>query len=216
MAILSFPNSTSIHRARWLLRGATIQHISPLTRRSQTLEIMGARWLASFELVPMRRADAEAWMVFLTRLNGRAGRFYAGDPSATTPRGTLSVNDSSMLRVYGANQRGTLLSVDYALHPPGAQGTLCAGDYFSFDTPSGWRELHIVTENITLLHTGVSGIRCSPPIRESPADNATITVYSPTCVMRLATDTEAKWHIDESSLYQISFSAEEAFSADLG
>lgn len=454
MAILSFPSASSIHRARWLLRGATIQHISPLTRRAQTLEIVGARWLASFELVPMRRADAEAWMVFLMRLNGRAGRFYAGDPSAVAPRavpasvvasgtvsnqnarislaagrafcdlvgedlsgyadgahivvitdsagktlrgwlgsvgggatvsderltnggftsstsgwfpgdctlasvaggeagnaleitrtgGTYQVagqtvaaapgellrltayvksgtsgNENSMVAISdgsgvtnvvlassGVWQQNTVIwrvalaqatttawlnkatatagtmlfdtaSLVHILTPSATGATvmttrsgmerawiseesgfnrndasgysysvnavsgatvagasqtgttlltqgwnstwtnvLVAGDYIAWDTPSGWRELHMVTEAASSDSGGRAPLRIAPPIRESPANGAALILDAPSCVMRLATDTEAKWTIDEAGLYQISFSAEEAFSADLG
>jgi hypothetical protein len=210
MAILAMPTSPGIQRVRWLLRGQTLKHISPLTRRSQTIEIVGSRWLGTYTLPPMRRSVAEPWMIFLAQLNGRAGRFYGGDPSAASPRGSAS----GIPTVNGASQVGkSLMTSGWT---GGATNVLRAGDFIAWDTPSGWRELHQITADASATAAGQCTVRISPPIRESPAHGATVITTATTCVMQLATDDDGRWEIDDASLYAISFSAEEAFSADLG
>jgi len=220
MAILSMPATPKFRKCRFLLRGNTQQFISPLSRAIQTLELVGSKWLASYELPIMKRGEAEAWLAFLTRLNGRVGRFYGGDPSATTPRGTATGTPL----VVGAGQTGITLNTDgwtAGIVP------LLAGDFIAWETPTGWRELHkvVVDAGETGGGYGEGGygeggygggeatLTITPPIRESPADNATIIISSPTCVMQLVSDEEAGWDVDEALFYGVRFNAEEVFSA---
>lgn len=220
MAILSMPATPKFRKSRFVLRGNTQQFTSPLSRAVQTLELVGSKWLASYELPPMKRATAEAWLAFLTRLNGRVGRFYGGDPSATTPRGTATGTPL----VAGAGQTGTLLNtVGWTV----GSVPLLAGDFIAWGTPTGWRELHKVVADAGMTgalygnggygDAGYGGgeieLTITPPIRESPADNATLIISSPTCVMQLVSDEEAGWDVDQALFYGVRFSAEEVFSA---
>lgn len=220
MAILSMPTTPKMRKCRFILRGNTQQFVSPLSRAVQTLELVGSKWLASYELPAMKRAEAEAWLAFLTRLNGRVGRFYAGDPSATTPRGTATGTPL----VAGAGQTGNTLNTKgwtASIVP------LLAGDFIAWDTPTAWRELHkvVIDPGQTGVFYGVGGygdagygggetvLTITPPIRESPADGATLIINSPTCVMQLVSDEEAGWDVDEALFYGVRFNAEEVFSA---
>lgn len=221
MDILSMPATPRMRSLRFVLRGNTQQFRSPLSGSVQTMELLGARWLATYELPIMIRATAEAWMAFLARCNGRVGRFYAGPLDITGPRGPAGGTPL----VNGANQTGTLLKTD-----GWTEGTqpILIGDYIAWDTLTGWRELHkVVVEPGTVGiygygegGYGISGygksgldLEIAPPIRESPADNAAIIITNPTCVMQLASDDEAGWDVDTALHYGIKFNAEEVFSA---
>jgi hypothetical protein len=208
MAILALPSSPNIKQCRWILQGNTIEHISPFTRSIQTIELLSSRWMASFTLPPMKQSEAEIWMVWLARLQGRAGRFYAGDPSARVPRGTATGSPV----VNGAGQCG--ISLVTSGWTPNLSSALKRGDYLSWDTPSGWRELHKVTGDFGSDASGNATLTIAPPIRESPASLATITTTNPTCVMALATDDDGEWSVDDALIHDITFNLEEAMSPD--
>ncbi len=204
MAILSMP-STKFQACRFVLVGNTQTFRSPLDQSIQTLELTGSRWMASFALPPMPRVDAAAWLAFLTRLNGMAGRFYAGDPSGKTPQGVAT---GSPL-VNGASQTGTSLITDG--WTVSVTGILKAGDYIAYDVPSGNRQLHMVVVDANSDGGGNATLIVTPPIRESPANNAVIIKSATTCVMMLSTDDAAAWDVDTALIYGIRFSGEEAF-----
>src|SRR5574342_1135154 len=200
------PGIPAIRRCRFLLRANTRRFVSPLTRTAQTLETLGARWLATYELPPMSVSQAEAWMVFLLQLDGRSGRFYGGDPSSTTPRGIATGTPT----VSGGSQVGRFLAT--AGWTPNTTGILRAGDAVAWNTPSGWRELHRLTADANSGPSGTATLPLAPAIRESPADAASLIIASPTCVMRLATDEDGQWSVDEALVHSIVVSAEEAFA----
>lgn len=224
--ILSMPVAgyTAFSGTRFCLKANTQVFTSPLTGSVQTLELPGSRWVATYTLPPMLRADAEQWMAFLTRLNGRAGRFYAGDPPGAIPRGVAGGTPV----VSGASQTGRTLYTDGWLGGPTGTGygeggygeggyggpaviILKAGDYVAWDTPSGWRELKKVTADVLLVPPPIA-IPIMPPIRESPADGAALILLNATCVMALAEDAEAEWEVDAAMHYHLKpFNAEEVF-----
>jgi len=157
----------------------------------------------------MRDPDAANWITFLTRLAGRTGRFYAGDPSGSTPRGTATGTPL----IAGAGQSGKALLTDG--WTAGISPILRAGDYIAWNTPLSWRELHKVTADANSDGSGAVALSITPPIRESPANDATLIVSGATCVMMLATEEDGMWDVDEAGLYEMTFSAEEAVSVSV-
>ena len=205
MATLTMPTLPGIRSSRFGLRSNTLTFHSTPANMLQTSVRRGARWFASYELPAMKRAESETWLAFLTSLNGRVGRFYAGDPAALVPRGIAT--GSPLVR--GASQTGSAIITD--AWTAGVTGILLAGDYIAWATPTGWRELHKVTANANSDGAGIATFAITPPIRESPADNTPIIKASATCVMRLLTDEEASWDVDSVLIYGIKFNAEEVF-----
>ena len=222
--ILTMPSTPRFRTGRFGLRSNTVTFVSPLSGATQTLELPGTKWLATYELPPMFRAEAEEWLAFLASLNGRAGRFYAGDPNGIVPRG---VGGGTPV-VAGANQRGRTLTVSGF---SGSNPVLLKGDYVAWDTPTGWRELHKLTADAPTLGVGgydeggydIGGyggggsteLAITPAIRESPADGATLILANASCVMMLAQDDSAMWDINEATNYGIKFNAEEVFIANV-
>lgn len=205
MTVLSMPTSPWIRAVEFGLRSNTLSFAASLTPMVQTYARVGARWFGTYELPPMRRPDAEGWIAFLTALNGRAGRFYGGDPSARTPRGVATGTPV----VAGASQTGTSLSTSG--WTGGVTGILKTGDYVAWATPTGHRELHKLTADATSAAGGTATLAIAPDIRESPANGATVIVQSATCIMRLLTNEEAAWDVDEALIFGIKFSGEEIF-----
>lgn len=202
MTILSLPVSPPFQKAKFSLRSNTQLFTSPLNRSSQTLELPGAVWGGDFTLPPIQDpAIAAAWAVFFVQLRGQSGRFYAGDPKGATPRGT----PTGTPLVAGASQTGTSLTTD-GWTP--SKTVFKAGDYFSV-TGGSRREMKKIVADATSDGSGNATLTFEPPIRNSPADNAAITVSSATCIMMLADDT-VSWDEAEASIWGFSFSAVEA------
>lgn len=203
MAILTMPSTPGIRRSAFGLISNTTVFRSPLDQVAHTLEFPGARWRASYALPLRQRAAIAAWQAFLVQLRGQAGRFYAYDPDARTPRGA-----GGSLAVAGAGQTGTALNVD-----GGAAATLVlkAGDLFAYDVTAGaGRQLHMVVSDATTGGGGAATLTIEPPIRISPADAEPLILTDPSCVMMLA-DPEVGWDADLAGYYGIEFEAVEVF-----
>lgn len=196
MTTYSFPSLVSPASVDWRLVSNTQSFTSPLDRTTQTLELPGARWEASVTWPTLAAADWRILTAFLAKLRGAAGRFYYGPPHATATQQTIT---GSVL-VNGASQTGGSLIVD------GFTGTFKAGDFISFDTSVG-RELHMVVADLTNPGT----LTIEPPIRVSPADNAAVTISSPTCVMRLTDDAQAALSIRPPVTGSVAFDMVEVF-----
>ena len=200
MTVLSFPSGIQIRAARFGLQGNSQTFSSPLSGDTQTVAYPGARWVATFTLVPKKRDDMAEITAFLANLQGVAGRFYGYDPNATTPRGIATGTPL----VNGASQTGKTLVTDG--WTTSQTGILKAGDYFQVNG-----ELKMVTADCNSDGSGNATISFTPALRDSPANNATITVTNPKCIMRLDSDDQSTWDVSESGFYDISFSATEAF-----
>lgn len=199
MPTLSLPSYPSFRSSRFGLRANTQSFESPLTRSVQTVELTGARWFATYELPPMKRAQASAWMAFLIALQGRAGRFYGYDPDCRRPRGT----GAGTPLVDGGGQTGSSLVTDgwAALSP-----VLRAGDYVGVNG-----ELKMVTADVTSNGAGQATIAFKPSLRASPADNAPLTLADASCTMMLIDDEQAAWDADAISVFGLRFSGVETF-----
>lgn len=203
VSIVTMPG-TQFRRVTFSLYAPGVPMTSPISQADQHLEILGAQWKAEYELPPMRRADAEPWIAWLTTLQGSHQRFYAWDPSATAPRGSVAGSPV----VDGASQTGTTLNTTG--WTPNAEGVLLTGDFLAFETPSGWRELHQVVNDVDADGSGDAAITIAPPIRESPDDTEPLITTQPSCVMHLP-DNAVQWSVDEANIYTIKFNAEESF-----
>lgn len=198
MTTLTLPSTPGFRTSRFWLRANTLGFESPLTRTVQTLGLTGARWAATYDLPPMKRAAAADWIATLVNLEGRSGRFYGFDPDAKTPRGTWA----GTALVNGGSQTGTSLILDGF----SAAATVKAGDFF---TVNG--ELKMVTANGTADGSGNLTVSFKPSLRASPADNDAITSTNPTCTMMLVDDEQAAWDANELSVFGLQFSAIEVF-----
>ncbi len=201
---VTIPKPAGIRAIRFVLQSNTRIFQSPVNKSIQTVQLPGAQWLGTYRYPPMKRSDAAQVIAFLRNLEGRVGRFYAGDISAIAPLGA-----GGNPWVDGAGQTGKELNTRN--WTPSITNILKAGDYFAFDTPTKWRELHQVTEDVSSDGSGNATLKITPALRESPADGAIVILSSPTCVMMLADDGQGGWDVDDASIYGIVFSAMEVF-----
>lgn len=206
MTIYTWPSDVPVEKsAEFWLRTNTQQHLSPLNRDVQTLELAGAMWCSEIVLPPLAESEWRSLSAFLAQLGGPAGRFYYGPPyPARTARGAASGTPL----VAGGGQTGRSLTTDG--WTPSIQ-VLRKGDYVAFDTASGGRELKILTADATANGSGAATLAFAPPIRSSPLDNAAIIVAAPTCVVRLADDDQGRLSYEEARQAGCALSIVEAF-----
>lgn len=194
----TMPTTPGFTSSRVGLRANTQSAESPLTRSVQTMELTGARWFFTYNLPPMPRATAASWIAMLVALQGRAGRVYAYDPDAKTPRGTWAGTPL----VNGGSQTGSSLILDGFT----AGATVKAGDYFQVGI-----ELKMITADGTADGSGNLTVSFKPSLRAAPADDAAITSTNPVCVSMLIDDDQAAWDADNISNFGLSFSLIEVF-----
>jgi hypothetical protein len=177
MPTLAWPTLTRGNPAQleMALRYNTVVFSSPLTRATQTVEFPGARWEVQFTLNNLTDPDTAILQAFLAQLRGQAGRFTLHDFSRPTPRGTATGTPLVM----GAGQTGTTLTMDGLA----AGATLLRGDKIGVNG-----ELKMVVSDATANGSGVMAVTFEPPLRASPADNATVTLINPTATFRLTED----------------------------
>lgn len=209
MTILTFPTLTRApQQAEWWLQRRTQGFASPLTGSQQTLELPGSFWRASLSWPPLMEADWRALAGFLTSLRGRAGRFYYGPPHARVPR-IMPAYTTPL--VMGGGQSGTSLNADGF---SASQTIFHAGDFVSYDTPSGRRMLHMVTADCASSGGGAVAIPIEPAIREAPADNTPLRFGQPGaplgCVMMLTEDSAARVSVGLARIGSMALDIEEA------
>jgi hypothetical protein len=195
------PGSPGFRASRFGLRTNTLLYESPASRAVQTSERAGAQWWLEAELPPMRREQAAAWIAFLAELRGPVGTFRGYDPDAREPRGIATGTP----RVMGAGQSGHALATDG--WTPDTPGILRAGDYLALASPR--QRLHQVVADAASDGSGRATLSIVPPLRESPADDASLTVVQPFGLFRLADD-EIGWDADHAAVFGLRFRAREA------
>lgn len=198
---LALPSVAGISRIKLAARNVVATSASPFTGQQQMQRHPGAWWEAHVSLPPMKRADAEAWIAFLFSLKGRYGTFLLGDPSATSPRGTVA--GSPVVDGAHAARAETL-----ALRGLTAGTTLLAGDYVQVGSGSTSR-LHKVLADVTASGGGLVTLDIWPSLREALTDGAAIVTTNPRCVFRLAQSVQ-EVDIDTARLYGLDFGAIEA------
>jgi hypothetical protein len=174
---------------------------SPFSGQQQVYKHSGAYWTASVTLKRMTRAEAEYWICFFLKLNGRYGTFLMGDPAGATGRGTLGGTPLAN----GAQAAGSQSLVTDGWT---AGATILAGDYLQAGSGTTSR-LYKNLSDVTANGSGQATLDVFPPLREALADNAAITKANAVGTWRLA-DNEMPFSIDEAKLYEMSFDCIEA------
>ena len=178
---------------------------SPFSDVQQAFLWEGGLWQADITLPPMTDVTAGEWMAFFALLRGRSQTFLMGDPARQTPQGEAGGTPL----VAGASQTGYTLDID------GASLTqtdwLKAGDYIQLGSTST-THLHMITEDADTNGSGEVTLSIWPQLRESPANNATVTVSGTVGIWRMA-QSVAEFDINDAKHYGISFSAMEAVTA---
>lgn len=201
---LSLPTHTGIRSINLRAINAVAYERSPFTFAGQAQASAGQMWAADVTLPPMKRADAEQWVAWLTSLRGQFGTFIMGDPISAIARGTARGTDT--VTVNGGSQTGQ--DLDITSDQLSETGYLLAGDYIQLGT-GATTSLHKVLVDADTDGSGNATLTLWPNVRTAPANGATVTVQSAKGRWRLAGN-ESEWSVSEASIYGISFSAMEA------
>lgn len=167
MSDYTWPSTVIPSSSEWRLIANTAAFVSPLTGTVRTLARGGDRWACTLVCANLNGERRAVLQAFLARLRGQAHRVVLPD-HAYLRRGTQSAD----VLVMGASQTGVSLIVDAGT----SAATLLAGDMVAV-AGSG---LHMVVADATFNGSGQATLSISPPLRASPADNATVSVASPT------------------------------------
>jgi hypothetical protein len=200
---LTFPTNKKVGPITFRPRSIVATLPSVFTGATQAQKHQGQWWEFEAGLPRMLRADAEIWISFFLSLNGKQGTFLFGDPNGATPRGIATGTPL----VNGASQTGDLLITDGWTFSQ--TGILKQGDYISLGSGTTTRLHKIIEADVNSDGAGNATLRLWPDIRESPANNAVITVSDCKGVFRLASN-EMPFGISAPNLYAVTIAGVEA------
>lgn len=173
---------------------------NPYTYQTQVQRFAGQSWSAEITLPPMKREEAEQWIVFFLKLNGQEGTFLLGDPSAAEPRGSVA-GDPKINLAHNAQQSAILTDGWTA----DEVGVLLAGDYIQIG-----QRLHKVLHDVDSDNSGVAEIDIWPSLREPLLDDTNIITRGARGLFRLAQNVVPLFDVDAGKVYDMSFVALEA------
>lgn len=195
VTILPWPEDVEPNERVLSRTGKTSVLTSPLTRATQTQELVGGTWVLNLKFPPLDEEQQRALRVFLARLRGRSGYFYypaestvALIPPQPADQGPDLVSDEPRLAVQVAPGQ---LETEGWDDPAGAL-LFSAGEYVSYDDASGWRRLHVVVQDCYARDGGVATLKVQPPVRSSVVSGARLHIACPNGVFRLASDEEGR------------------------
>lgn len=186
---LDLPADPAPAKIRIYPRSMVAVSISPFSGAQQAYSHPGQLWQADITLPPMTRAQAAPWIAALLQLNGRYGTFRLGDDSGKTAQGVATGTPL----VNGASQTGQSLVTDgWTIS---TTGILKQGDYIQIGD-----RLYMVLNDANSDSSGNATLDIWPRLRESPADNAAITVSNCKGLFRLMSN-EMPWEVAPGKIY---------------
>lgn len=197
---LALPTASGLASISFSGKSTVSMSESPFTGQQQVQSFYKQQWLASVELPPLKRPEAEKWITFLLSLNGKQGTFLMGDPSGAMPRGIAT--GSPLLNGAHNTNVNSLVTDGWTATQT---GILLAGDYIQIGTGSASR-LHKVLEDVNSDAGGNATFDVWPSTRVAYSDNAVLIVQDCKTMFRLNENTSG-WSVTEAILYGISFSA---------
>ena len=154
--------------------------------------------------MPMKRNQAEEWITFFMKLNGRYGTFLLGDPTGMVPRGVATGTP------FFASNSQTGNEIVLAGFTANVQSIMRAGDYIQVGSLGGSR-LYKVLENAFSTGSGTAQLLIWPNLRTMPASGDLVKVNSCQGVFRLAHN-EMPWALAQAQVYGLTFAAIEVIA----
>jgi len=185
MSVITLPAQPSVsvraERFRLLRSEAATETLSGI---GQITTYPDRRWAMQINVIPQRGANLRLWALAAFQLSTLSNVFAYGPPHYSAP-GTGYAGSNPL--VSGADQLGLSLVVDGL---PNSTPILSVGDFCSFDTVSTQgntnRQLNMVTMAVNSDGGGVATLNLLLPIRQAPADDATVNILTPTAFFRSA------------------------------
>lgn len=200
--LLDLPTSACIANVSMSLSRVVGVTVSPFTLEEQAFKWPGEAWSMEFAMPPFTsRAIAEDWISFALSLEGKYGRFLAGDPSAKQARGVAT----GAPKINGGNQTGKILqTTDWT---PNVTGIMLKGDYFQTGTGVS-AKLYKLAADANSNGSGNATLQLVNSLKNSPPDGESIIVNNPRGVFRLVDNTYS-WSVAPGGIYRLNFSAVE-------
>lgn len=196
---LEIPSTPGFRRFAMKQERAQRNSMSPATFSTQIQASAGERWVAEASLPLMTRATAGPWQGLFNMLDGKANTFMLGDSLGRQPRGT----PLGIPKVRESNQTGKQLIVYNCV--ANIEGWLKAGDYFQLGN-----RLYQVSRDASTDGFGSIILDFWPRLREVYAVDTPLITENCKGEFRMLDVSWESWSADESQLYSISFTAEEA------
>ena len=185
MSVITLPATAKAASSQIEFRLVRAQaSIETIAGVSQVTSYPDRRWAARLLINPQWESNLRQWSLAVTQLSDITNVFALGPPHYDGPSTGYS---GSAPTVNGADQLGLSLDVD---NLELTTAVLLAGDYISFNTTSALgnsnRQLIQVAADVTSDGSGEATISLTVPIREAPADDAAVEIFSPTAFFALA------------------------------
>lgn len=221
LPILSWPHDIQPNSRTLTLVTNTSRLTSPLSRTTQTQELPGARWTLRASFPSLDERQVKTLRAFIAKLKGSSGLFYfkaTSDDTELVPQPTLEYGAIVMgpdVVKFGHRTRETfqgeeLLSMGWEE----AEGELVleAGDYVSYDDFTGFRRLHVVTQDVYCEADGEATIPVEPPVRVQLPTNARLHIDRASGVFRLLDDEQCSVTVSADGTAMVTLEALEAVS----
>ena len=197
MATITYPSTPRPQGMAWRLVMPAQTNVSDWTGRRQTLASGRGWWEAQITFPPIvGTASINPWRSFIAKSRGSANDFQVRVDLAT-PQSSATATPL----VNGAGQTGRTLNTDGW---PLSTTVLQAGQFVTINN-----QLLQLTENVTSNGSGVAVLTFEPPVRVSPADNATIEFKNPYCLMYLVEEPTLSGEV--GYVYSLSLNLRESF-----
>ena len=196
MSRISTPWPPPIASQKFRLASNNAFFHSPLTGQVQTSTRPGGHWEFDTQWEVLEDTRLGQWMALLAQAQEEQATFYWNNYPKCRPLNYLNGTGWGTPLVNGATQTGRTLVCDGFT----AGTALLRGDCFAFDN-SLYREMHMLTADVTANGSGQATLTFTPAIRRSPADNAAILLdgnasdetVRMACEVIAATNNEAQW-----------------------
>lgn len=198
MATLDLP-VISPDAESWTLSFNTQTFTSDLNGAIQTAELPGARWSVSMTFTNRTGRAAWALQATISKLAGRAGRFYV-----TPVDWEARLGNASGTGLVAANTSGGT-SIPTDGWPADVENLFYAGSYFEVNG-----ELKLVTADVDTDGLGQATIEFVPPLRKAVTDGMQIRYIEPRATMMLEDDEQAGWSLSAPVIYATTIDAREA------
>lgn len=196
---LNFPSTLTVSSITIAPKNAVEESRSPFTFQSQVYNLGGEMFTISGTLPLMTKEQAEEYVSFLFKLKGKYGSFLFPIP-ISTPRGVATGTPL----VKGGGQTGNSLIIDGMT--PSTTNIFRAGDWINLGSGLTTR-LHKILNDANTNGSGEVTVDLWPALRESPSDNAPVTVTN--CKAHLRLDNDYGYSIDTNKHYFLEFAASE-------
>lgn len=196
MATITFPAGAVIAEMQWRLVMPAQTNVSEWTGQRQTIASNRGWWECQLVPAPLvGQAAIRPWRSFIAQARGSTNDFRV----PVFPRDQSSLTNT--VTVQGANQTGrSIVTAGW----PNSVTVLQAGDYITIGD-----QLLQLTANVTSDGSGVATVTFEPPIREAPANGASVVYKRPTALMYLVE--EPVISVGVGDVYSLALNLREAF-----